>query len=54
MFLLSFQDVKDYLISNTTKIISTAVVIFVALLLVFIARVITKRFIKKNNDNCFC
>lgn len=48
MFLLSFQDVKDYLISNTTKIISTAVVILVALLLVFIARVITKKFIKKN------
>lgn len=48
MFLLTVDDVKNYLIDNATKLISTAVVIVVCLLLVLIAKIITKKFINKN------
>ena len=48
MFLLTVDDVKNYLIDNATKLISTAVVIVVCLLLVLIAKIITKKFISKN------
>ena len=43
MFLLTVDDVKNYLIDNATKLISTAVVIVVCLLLVLISKIIMKR-----------
>ena len=44
-----YDKVKNFIIENTTRIISTIIIICICLLILLIARIITKRFIKRNN-----
>lgn len=47
--LTAYDKVKNFIIENTTRIISTIIIICICLLILLIARIITKRFIKRNN-----
>lgn len=47
--LTAYDKVKNFIIENTTRIISTIIIICICLLILLVARIITKRFIKRNN-----
>ena len=47
--LTAYDKVKNFIIENTTRIISTIIIICICLLILLIARILTKRFIKRNN-----